>query len=64
MDMPQYIHDNTDDKISHAAFISAYLASKGASTTELDLLFGQTFRTIRRSVARKALPGGITESCG
>ena len=28
-DMPQYISDNTDDEISHAAFINAYLESKG-----------------------------------
>ena len=26
-DMDQYIHDNTDDEISHAAFINAYLLS-------------------------------------
>src|SRR5512133_943504 len=29
-DMPQYITDNTDDEFSHAAFINAYLQSKGA----------------------------------
>jgi len=52
MDMPQYIHDNADDEISHAAFIRAYLASKGASTAELDLLFGETFRTIPGSSAQ------------
>jgi len=51
-DMPQYIHDNADDEISHAAFIRAYLASKGASTAELDLLFGETFRTIPGSSAQ------------
>ena len=51
LDMPQYIHDNTDDEISHAAFIRAYLASKGASTTELDLLFGPMFRTLKGSTA-------------
>ena len=51
-DMPQYIHDNADDEISHAAFIMAYLASKGASTAELDLLFGETFRTIPGSSAQ------------
>jgi hypothetical protein len=28
-DMPQCISDNTDDEISHAAFINAYLESKG-----------------------------------
>jgi hypothetical protein len=27
--MPQYISDNTDDEISHAAFLTAYLKSKG-----------------------------------
>ena len=27
-DMPQYISDNTDDEISHAAFLNAYLISK------------------------------------
>ena len=51
-DMPQYIHDNADDEISHAAFIRAYLASKGASTAELDLLFGETFHTIPGSSAQ------------
>src|ERR1700757_365977 len=45
-DMPQYITDNTDDEFSHQAFIRAYLASKGASTAEIDLLAGTTFRTI------------------
>jgi hypothetical protein len=29
-DMPQYIHDNTDDEISHARFLGKYLESKGA----------------------------------
>src|SRR5216684_7832812 len=27
-DMPQYVHDNTDDEISHANFLNAYLVSK------------------------------------
>jgi hypothetical protein len=35
-DMPQYIHDNTDDEISHAAFLGEYLKSKGASPVNLD----------------------------
>jgi len=51
-DMAQYVHDNTDDEISHAAFLRAYLASKGASTAELDLLNGPTFRTIPGSTAQ------------
>ncbi len=50
-DMPQYIHDNTDDEISHAAFIRAYLNSKGASVAELDLLEGPHFRTLAGSMA-------------
>jgi ferritin-like protein len=50
-DMAQYIHDNTDDEFTHAAFIRAYLASKGASTAELDLLNGTHFRTLKGSTA-------------
>jgi hypothetical protein len=50
-DMPQYISDNTDDEFSHQAFIRAFLASKGASTADIDLLAGPTFRTIPGSTA-------------
>ena len=52
-DMPQYIHDNTDDELSHAAFINAYLASKGAATVNLD-----QFRTLPSSAATGALQIG------
>jgi hypothetical protein len=38
-DMPQYIADNTDDEFSHAAFLKAYLESKGASTVDLNKHF-------------------------
>jgi hypothetical protein len=34
-DMPQYIHDNTDDEISHARFLGNYLESKGAEAADL-----------------------------
>ena len=34
-DMPQYISDNTDDEISHAAFLTAYLQSKGVKPVDL-----------------------------
>jgi hypothetical protein len=34
-DMPQYISDNTDDEISHAAFLAAYLKSKGKVPVDL-----------------------------
>jgi hypothetical protein len=35
-DMPQYIHDNTDDERSHQAFINAFLESIGAEPVNLD----------------------------
>jgi hypothetical protein len=35
-DMPQYISDNTDDELSHAAFLNAYLMSKGEEQVDLD----------------------------
>jgi len=34
-DMPQYISDNTDDEISHVAFLSAFLKSKGHQPVDL-----------------------------
>jgi hypothetical protein len=51
-DMPQYITDNTDDELSHAAFLNAYLNSKGAEPVSLD-----EFRTLPTSNATGALPG-------
>jgi hypothetical protein len=35
-DMPQYIHDNTDDEKSHFAFLNSYLESIGADPVNLD----------------------------
>src|SRR6516164_9864063 len=35
-DMPQYITDNNDDELSHAAFVNAYLSSHGAEPVNLD----------------------------
>jgi hypothetical protein len=34
-DMAQYIHDNTDDEISHHRFLNNYLVSKGAKPIDL-----------------------------
>lgn len=48
-DMPQYIHDNTEDELTHEVFINAYLASKGAGTVSLD-----QFRTLPSSKATGA----------
>jgi hypothetical protein len=45
-DMSQYIHDNTDDEISHAAFLKAYLESKGSDAVDLS-----PFATIPGSTA-------------
>ena len=36
MDMPQYIHDNTDDEFTHQNFLNAYLVSKGAEPVSLE----------------------------
>jgi len=48
-DMAQYIHDNTEDELTHEVFINAYLASKGADTINLD-----AFRTLPSSKATGA----------
>jgi hypothetical protein len=48
-DMPQYITDNTDDELSHAAFLNAYLRSKGEAPVNLD-----KFRTLPSSQATGA----------
>jgi hypothetical protein len=48
-DMAQYIHDNTEDELSHEVFINAFLASKGADTVNLD-----QFRTLPSSKATGA----------
>jgi hypothetical protein len=45
-DFPQYIHDNTDDEITHFTFLNGYLASKGADTVNLE-----PFRTLPGSTA-------------
>jgi len=48
-DMPQYIHDNTDDEFSHMDFLNAYLIFKGADPVNLD-----RFRTLKGSQATGA----------
>jgi hypothetical protein len=48
-DMPQYIHDNTEDELSHFTFINAYLESRGAEPVNLD-----QFRTLPSSKATGA----------
>ena len=48
-DMPQYISDNTDDEISHAAFLNAFLMEMGARPVNLD-----AYRTLPSSHATGA----------
>ncbi len=48
-DMPQYIHDNTEDEMTHEVFINAYLVSKGAEPVNLE-----QFRTLPSSQATGA----------
>jgi len=50
-DMDQYIHDNTDDEITHHTFLNAYLVSKGALPANLD-----AFRTLMGSTATGVNP--------
>ena len=35
-DMPQYIHDNTEDEFTHFSFLNAYLESRGADAVDLE----------------------------
>jgi len=48
-DMPQYISDNTDDEISHVAFLNGFLTSIGAQPVNFD-----AFRTLPSSRASGA----------
>jgi hypothetical protein len=53
-DMAVYIHDNTDDEITHHTFLNAYLESKGAAPANLD-----PFRTLMGSTATGVNPALI-----
>ena len=50
-DMPIYIHDNTDDEITHHTFLNAYLVSHRAVPANLD-----QFRTLMGSTATGVNP--------
>ena len=57
-DMPIYIHDNTDDEITHHRFLNAYLVSKGAAPANLGgfrTLMGSTATGVNRSRVGKRL---------
>jgi Ferritin-like domain len=53
-DMAQYIHDNTDDEITHHNFLNAYLVSNRAAPANLD-----PFRTLMGSTATGVNPNLI-----
>src|SRR5438046_2554154 len=53
-EMGDYIHDNTDDEITHHQFLNAYLVSKGAAPANLD-----AFRTLPGSTATGVNPNKI-----
>ena len=53
-DMAQYVHDNTDDEITHHNFLNAYLVSKGAAPANLN-----AFRTLMGSTATGVNPALI-----
>jgi hypothetical protein len=48
-DMAQYIHDNTEDEMSHFTFLNAYLKARGADPVNLD-----KYRTLKGSQATGA----------
>jgi hypothetical protein len=48
-DMPQYIHDNTEDEFTHFTFINAYLDARGGEPVDLE-----PFRTLPSSTATGA----------
>ena len=50
-DLAIYIHDNTDDEITHHQFLNAYLVSKGADPANLE-----PFRTLMGSTATGVNP--------
>lgn len=57
-DMPQYITDNNDDELSHAAFLDAYLRAHGAESVNLDpfrILEGSTASGVDRTKIGKRL---------
>lgn len=57
-DMAVYVHDNTDDEITHHQFLNAYLVSQGAAPANLDpfrTLMGSTATGVNRDLIGKRL---------
>jgi len=53
-EMGDYIHDNTDDEITHHRFLNAYLVSKGAAPANLN-----PFRSLMGSTATGVNPNRV-----
>src|SRR6516165_1877701 len=53
-DMAQYVHDNTDDEITHHQFLNAYLMAHGEAPANLD-----PFRTLHGSTATGVDPARV-----
>jgi hypothetical protein len=56
-DMAQYVHDNTDDEITHFVFLNAYLEARGGEPVDLE-----PFRTLPSSQATGAQQMGWRRS--
>ncbi len=57
-DMAVYVHDNTDDEITHHQFLNAYLVANGATPANLDAfrsLMGSTATGVNRDLIGKRL---------
>lgn len=54
--MAQYIHDNTQDEVSHFTFLNAYLMARGGRPVNLD-----RFRTLPSSTATGAQQIRVTD---
>ena len=57
-DMAVYVHDNTDDEITHHQFLNAYLVANGADPANLDAfrgLMGSTATGVNRDLIGKRL---------
>lgn len=57
-DMAVYVHDNTDDEITHHQFLNAYLAANGADPANLDafrMLEGSTATGVNRALIGKRI---------
>ena len=53
-DMAQYIHDNTEDELTHWHFLNAYLRSKDAPRRSISIRFARCPAAARPALCRSA----------